>query len=102
MSFRRLIKTHLRHFIPFSDKKYRKLIHQPSIKQLKDPINIMEDMYQKPRLMEICYQLEKSKEFMPNVISIGSLMYHMGRTHVNNDYVFQRIEDKLVELNGSF
>ncbi len=29
-------------------------------------------------------------------------MYHMGNTGSSNEYVFQRIDDKLIELQGTF
>jgi hypothetical protein len=39
---------------------------------------------------------------MPNVINVGSLMFHMGNTGASNEYVFKRIEQKLIELQGVF
>lgn len=91
-----------RKFVQFSDKKYREMLYKPEHNQLKDPLNILVDMGTKPRMMEILYQIEKGQQFMPNVINIGSLMYHMGATGAESEYVSRRIEDKLVELQGAF
>lgn len=89
-------------FVKFSHKKYRQSIYKDDLNQLRDPLNVMVNMNSKPRMLEILYQLEKSKEYMPNIINVGSLMYHMGSTGATNEYVFQRIEDKLIELQGTF
>lgn len=35
---------------------------------------------------------------MPNIINVGSLMFHMGMTGATNEYVFDWIENKLIEL----
>lgn len=79
-------------------KRYREAVYKTELLQLKDPLNLMINMHQKDRAKEIFYQLEISQGYVPNLVNIGSLMYHMGKHNTPSKYIIDRIENKLIEF----